>query len=77
MAQERKVKKNSKTGSMSATEDAKEYRVSGNRANFVLNELEPATYYDLTLTSNNSAGSSQDVYTFGTYTIAGSQTHST
>ena len=49
------------------------YKVSGNKANYLLSELDPATYYEMTLMSKNSAGVSQDKYLFGTYTIAGSE----
>ena len=49
------------------------YKVSGNKANYLLSELDPATYYEMTLMSKNSAGLSQDKYLFGTHTIAGSE----
>ena len=64
----RKMDSSKSGGSSSVT---KKYKVSGNRVNFVLAELEPATYYDLKLIANNSAGSSQTKYTFATHTITG------
>ena len=64
----RKMDSSKSGGSSSVT---KKYKVSGNRVNFVLAELEPATYYDLKLIANNSAGSSQTEYTFATHTITG------